>query len=161
MTISTALDATRNGAWSQTSALDLIHSTWPSVIAAFSPNNTRDSVVRGLSTTYTDDEIKKRREAGIIALTQRPDGTIHTPPGGGVTSSRQSAKVSREATRIRRLCREIEAQIDAMLSPKLASGELTPPVSLQLDQRGSDTFAVIDGGRGEISLLGWLGVPPL
>jgi hypothetical protein len=145
-----------HGAWSMTSLLDLIHSTWPDVIAPYTAK-----LVQGLGQTHTDAEIALLRKAGILTLTQRPDGTVHLPPGGGVTSSRQSGKVARDAARIKRHCGEIEAEIKRALLPELASGELSPPVSVRLEQRGVRTFAILDNGRGEIDLYGCLSVPPL
>lgn len=43
----------------------------------------------------------------------------------------------------------------------LASGELSSPVTLRLEQRGADTFAVVDGDRGEFNLARRLLVSPL
>jgi len=157
-----------HGAWSQTSLLDLIHATWPDVIAFSSPNrapggptNASGMKVLGLRHNYADDEVETLRRAGINVLTQRPDGTIHVGPGGGVTTSGKSGKVAREVATIKELCNRVERDLKAMLAPILASGELTPSVTLRLEQRGADTFAVVNGNRGEFDLGRRLFVPPL
>ena len=150
-----------HGAWSQTSLLDLIHAQWPHVIAPYSPSPTPGPEITGLSRIYTDSDVEILRKAGINAITQRPDGTIHVPPGGGVTSDRTSGKVAREVADINGLCRKLEANIETAIVPRLISGELQPPVVVQLEQRDTKTFAVLDGGRGEYELHGFLQVPPL
>ncbi|KRB49790.1 hypothetical protein ASE04_14350 [Rhizobium sp. Root708] len=157
-----------HGAWSQIGLLDLIHAIWPDVIASNSPNRAPDSStstpglrILGLRHNYTDDEVEMLRKAGINALTQRPDGTIHVGPGGGVTTDGKSGKVSREVTTIKGLCERVERDLKDLLAPMLASGELSSPVTLQLQQRGADTFAVVDGNRGEFDLGRRLFVPPL
>ncbi len=153
-----------HGAWSLTGLLDLIHATWPQVIASSSPGVSTDASgmkVLGLTHNYTDAEVETLRKAGINALTQRPDGTIHVGPGGGVTTNGKSGKVAREVAAIKGLCNRVERDLRATLAPMLASGALAPPVTLRLEQRGPDTFAVIDSSRGEFDLRRQLYVPPL
>ena len=157
-----------HSAWSQTSLLDLTHATWPDVIASSSPNtapggptNAPGMKILGLRHNYTDDEVETLRKAGINALTQRPDGTIHAGPGGGVTTSGKSGKVAREVATIKDLCNRVERELKAMLALMLASGDFTPPVTLRLEQRAANTFAVVNGNRGEFDLGRRLFVPPL
>ena len=65
-----------------------------------------------------------------------------------MTTDGKSAGVSRQLAGIKSLCNSI-------------SGQLTPPVLLRLEHRGSDTFAVIDGETVEFNLNRQLYVPPL
>jgi hypothetical protein len=144
-----------HGAWSQTILLDLIHATWPQLIASCSPDGSANALgmkILGLAHNYTDAEVDTLRKAGINALTQRPDGTIHVGPGGGVTTSGKSGKVAREVAAIKAQCNQVESELKGKLAPMLASGAVTPPVTLRLEQRGTDTFAVVDAGRGEFNL---------
>ena len=67
-----------HGVWSQTGLLDLIHATWPHVIAANSPNSALSvptgapgTKVVGLRHNYTDAEIATLRKAGITVIGQR------------------------------------------------------------------------------------------
>lgn len=153
-----------HGAWSLTSLLDLIHATWPHVIASSSPVGSSEPSgmkVLGLRHNYNDSEVETLRKAGINAITQRPDGTIHVGPGGGVTTNGKSGKVAREVAAIKSLCDRLERDLRAALAPMLASGALAVPVTLRLEQRGPDTFVVIDGSRGEFNLDRQLFVPPL
>lgn len=153
-----------HGAWSLTSLLDLIHATWPRVIASSSLVGSAEASgmkILGLAHNYTDAGVEMLRKAGINALTQRPDGMIHVGPGGGVTTNGKSGKVAREVAAIKGLCDRLERDLRATLSPMLASGALAPPVTLRLQQRGPDTFAVIDGSREEFDLRRQLYVPPL
>lgn len=157
-----------HGAWSQTSLLDLIHKMWPHLIASSSPND-RAGVsavpssmkVLGLRHKYTDAEVEKLRKVGINALTQRPDGTIHIGPGGGFTCNGKSGKVALDVANIKRLCDRVENDLTTLLTPMLAAGDLIPPVTLHLEQRDADTFAVVDHGRGEFDLGKRLFVPNL
>ncbi|MBN9661519.1 MAG: hypothetical protein J0H49_25210 [Acidobacteria bacterium] len=153
-----------HGAWSQTSLLDLVHTTWPRLIASSSvggSTNPPGMKVIALQNNNTDLEIETLRKAGINSLTQRPDGTIHVGPGGGVTTSGKSGKVALEVTKIKRLCSQTEDALKVKLAPMLASGALTPPVTLCLVQMGTEAFAVIDGGRIKFKLGDDLFVPPL
>lgn len=157
-----------HGTWSKTGLLDLVHETWPHVIASSSlnhgqsdPTNFTSMKIIGLAHNYTDEDVEKLRKAGINALTQRPDGTIHLGPGGGVTTNGKSGVVAREVTAIKRLCDEVERGLHHMLSPMLASGELVAPITLRLEQRGVKMFAVLDGDRGELDLGQRLYVPPI
>ena len=157
-----------HGSWSLTGLLDLIHVTWPDVIASSSlnraPGGRTDSPsieILGLRHNYTDDDVAKLRKAGINAITKRPDGTIHVGPGGGVTLNGKSGKVAHEVAAIKGLCDRMERELKATLAPMLASGELMAQVTLRLEQRGTDTFAVVDGNRGEFDLQRRLFVPPL
>ena len=150
-----------HGVRSQTSLLDLIHATWPDVIASSSPNNASGMTILGLRHNYTDAEVETLRKAGINALTQRPDGTIHVGPGGGVTTNGKSGKVAREVADIKGLCDRLERDLKQRLAPMLATGGLSPPITLDLEQRSTETFAVVDGSRGEFDLGQQLFVPPL
>jgi hypothetical protein len=150
-----------HGAWSQTILLDLIHATWPNVIGSYSPNKASRMPVLGQSHNYTDAEVEKLRKVGVNTLTQRPDGTIHVSPGGGVTTSGKSGKVAREVVTIKGLCNRVERELRQMIAPMIASGQLSPPLVLKLEQRAAEQFAVLDGDRGEFDLGGRLRVPPL
>ncbi len=153
-----------HGAWSLTSLLDLIHATWPQLIAPSSPGSSNDASgmkVIGLTHAYTDAEVETLRKAGINALTQRSDGTIHVGPGGGVTTNGKSGKVAREVAAIKGSCNRLESELRATLASMLASGALARPVTVHLAQRGHETFAVIDGNRGDFDIHRQLNVPPL
>jgi len=100
-----------HGAWSQTVPLDLIHATWPDVIASDSLNNTTGIEVLGLNVSYADAEVATLRMEGINALTQRPDGTIHIGPGGGVTLGGKSEKVAHGVAKIKGLCDQVEREL--------------------------------------------------
>jgi hypothetical protein len=152
-----------HGAWSQTVLLDLIHATWPDVIASSSLNNTAGMIILGLSRNYTDAEVAALRKEGVNALTQRPDGTIHFGPGGGVTMKKGgSFAVAHEVTEIKGLCDRVERDLRPMIEDLIAKGELSAPVTVRLEQRGAlETFAVADEGKGEFDLGGRLLVPPL
>lgn len=150
-----------HGAWSQTALLDLIHATWPNVIASSSPNIMSGMPILGLRRNFTDAEVETLRKAGVNALTQRPDGTVHAGPGGGVTTSAKSGKVALEVAEIKGRCSQVERELTQMLAPMIASGQLVPPIVLKLEQCATGPFAVIDGHRGEFDLGGKLRVPPL
>lgn len=150
-----------HGAWSKTSLLDLIHATWPHVIASSSLNEVPGMKILGLRHNYADDEVETLRKARINVLTRRPDGTIHAGPGGGVTTNGKSGKVAREVANIKGLCNQVEGNLKAWLALMLASGELSAPITVRLEQRGTDTFAVVDGNRVEFDLERLLFVPPL
>ena len=160
-----SLGCFKHGEWSRTSLLDLIHATWPDVIRSSSLGGSSSAPgmqILGLAQSYTDAEVKKLRNAGINVITQRPDRTIHVSPGGGVTSIGTSVKVARELAAIKRICSQLERALEVDLASRLASGSLAPPVTVRLEQRATETFAVADGGGGiEFSLDRQLFVPPL
>ncbi len=157
-----------HGAWSQTALLDLIHEHWPDTIASSSPDRGSEDPsgspqykILGLHRNFTDAQLETLRKANVNVLTQRPDGTVHAGPGGGVTASGKSGKVAHQVTTIKALCDRVERELRETLEAMFSDGELTPPVTLHLEQRGAETFAVVDGGRGEFDLGRRLFVPPL
>jgi hypothetical protein len=143
--------------WTRKGLLDIIHGTWPTLLATATPH---DAPVQ-LGFNPSDVEIRKLRRARINPITQRPDGTVHASPGGGAMSDGTSARVAADVIQVSGLCRQLERKLEGQLTPMIASGELTPPVHLHLVQRGNDTYAVIDGAQTEFKLGPTLIVPPL
>lgn len=150
-----SLGCYHHGDWSKTVALDNIHANWPDVLGSHAIKGVQ------LTQTYTDEEIERLRRAGINALTQRPDGTFHVGPGGGITTAKTSTRVSLDLTKIRRLCNELHRSLTAEIEKLVASGSLREPVTIRLEQRQAQTFAVVNDGRGEFDLGRQLFVPLL
>ena len=121
----------------------MIYATWPNVIASDSLNNMSGIQVLGLRHNYTDAEVETLRRAAVNTLTQRPDGTVHVGPGGGVATSVKSGKVALEVAKIKGRCNEVERELTQMLALMIASGQLLPPIVLKLEQRATGTFAAI------------------
>ena len=139
----------------------MIHATWPQLIAGSFPNSVPGSNIIRLAQNYSDDEVKKLRRAGINTLTQRPDGTIHIGPGGGVAIDGGSAKVSREMTGIVQLIRQIQQDLEPKILAQVQTGNLAKPVTVGLEQVGSKTYAMLNNGHVRIDLHGQLSVSPL
>ena len=150
-----SLGCYHHGDWSKTVALDIIHANWPDVLERHSLKDAR------LAQTTTDEDVKKLRKAGINALTQRPDGTSHMGPGGGVTTAKTSVRVAREMVAIRRLCNNIEHSLTAEIQSLIAAGNLGVPVSARLEQRQDQTYAIMGDGQHEADLNQQLVVPPI
>lgn len=150
-----SLGCYHHGDWSRTVALDIIHTNWPDVLEPYAIKNVQ------LTQTYTDEEIERMRKAGINVLTQRPDGTVHVGPGGGVTTAKTSGQVARDMAAIRRLCNKLERSLTADINSLIAAGTLSAPVSVKLEQRQDRTYAVVGGGQYQSDLNQQLLVPPL
>lgn len=146
-----------HGAWNQQSLLDLAHSNWPILLASAVPKDTQAQ----MSFSPTDTDIKELRKYGINTFTQRPDGTVHFSPGGGATADKGSARVAQCVTQIKSLCNKWERIIRGEIAKLRGSGELLVPVTLRLDQRGSEAFIVGSGDIPKFKLGQSLIVPPL
>ena len=87
-----------HGAWSKQGLLDVMHESFPELTSS----NTLKGLAMeptGQSHHYSDDDVKKLRDAGVNVVTQRPDGTIMIGPGGGVTLSKERGKKSSKVER--------------------------------------------------------------
>ncbi len=95
-----------HGAWSQQALLDVIHANWPDLLAPFVING-----VSGLQSNVTDARLAKLRKSQINCFTQRPDGTVHGQPGGGVTTAGNSLNSTSMLNDLRRTCDDLESQV--------------------------------------------------
>lgn len=125
-------------AWHQQSLLDVAYSNWPILFASVVPNDAQMQ----LSYSPTDADIKKLRKHYINTLTKRPEGTVTFSLGGGLASDNGSAMVTRDINGIKRLCIKWERIVNEEIAKLKESGELSAPVTLRLDQRGSEAFVV-------------------
>lgn len=78
-----------------------------------------------------------------------------------MTTDGKSVDVSRQLAGIKSLCNSIERGLKDEVQKMLGSGQLTPPVLLCLEHRGSETFVVIDSETVEFNLNRQLSAPPL
>jgi hypothetical protein len=127
--------------WSKQELLEIIHNNWPASIAS--------STLRGsaLEWNATDEEIKKLRAAGVNVITQRADGTIHAPPGGGIATDGTGMAVMNDVTSFRRLCSRLERLVGQKLPELLQEADrmgvkMTPPHRFHLKIEAGRTRAV-------------------
>ena len=144
-----------HGEWSRSELLDKVHANWPDTISTYS--------MRGVESihTYTDGEHQKLRNAQINTPTQRPDGTVHTSPGGGITLAGTSIKDEMHLNGAKTLCSNLENQIKTQAAKILATINVEPPVQVRLLFDDGAAYADIDGGRAVIDLSECLALPPL
>ncbi|MBF6570925.1 MAG: hypothetical protein IVW54_18835 [Candidatus Binataceae bacterium] len=135
-----------HGNWSKQQLLDIIHDNWPASISR--------STLRGVGLEWqpTDDDVRKLRAAGVTVITQRPDGTIHFPPGGGVATDRTSMSVVNRVIGWRTLCSRLEEEttrkLDDLLQEATRLGvELRPPLRFHLKISGGKTRAVEEASQ--------------
>lgn len=149
-------------AWSEQGLLDVIHATWPQLMRSSMLNADSDSNVVGLSAQYSDADHAKLRAAGVNVITQRPDGSIHMPPGGGVTTAKTGMKVAREVIQILDFIQRLESEVADAFAPLIANSTVAPDAIVVLEWRGDETFAVtVPPGAVEIDLNRQLSVPAL
>lgn len=143
-----------HGNWSKKTLLDIVHSNWPDAISVYS--------IRGaqLTVQYTDKEHEHLRNAGINVFTTRPDGIIHTGPGGGITLAGTSIKDTLDLNRINRLCYALKSAAHRAVDQIVSSAKLTLPVYLKLRFRHDVAYIDIDG-KCEIKITPTITVPPL
>lgn len=132
-----------HGEWSRATLLDVIHENWPDTIAGYSVDGVK------LAHSYTDDEHEKLRRADINVATQRPDGTIHMGPGGGITLAGTSIRDMRDLMSARQICSELESAVVVEVRKLVDEGKLAAPVRLEL--RFVDRGAYIDVDGGEVT----------
>ena len=95
----------------------------------------------------SDEDIKKLRAAGVNAITQRADGTIHVPPGGGIATDGTGVAVMNDVISLRRLCDHFEQLANQKLPDLLQEADrqcvkMTPPFRFHLKMEAGRTLAV-------------------
>ena len=147
----------KHNEWERRDLLDVIHATWPDLLASAVPGD----AAQPFAFNPSDVDIKILRKAAINPITQRPDGTPHATPGGGSALDGTSARAVAFATKTKRLCNQWERKIKPQVSAMLTSGTLVGPVTLHLEHRGADTFVVGQNDMPQFKLGPSLSVPPL
>jgi hypothetical protein len=144
-------------AWSKQGLLDIIQMNWQQLIK---PHNLKDGhrmKVVGLRHNYTDEEVEKLRKAGINAITQGADGSIHTGLGGGITANGKSLSVTRDLIAIEKHVKDLQKDVIEDLMREGAPID----TELRIEWRGDVPFAVTIPPGLEINLGGCLSFPPL
>lgn len=144
-----------HGEWSKTTLMDVVHQNWPNTISEYA----LDAVE--LACSFTEDEHERLRREGINVVTQRPDGTIHIGPGGGITSAGTSVVDMRDLMSARRLCSELESTVETEVKKLVQKGKLTAPVRLQLRFVDSGAYVDVLGHQGKFEVSECITVPPL
>lgn len=138
-----------HGSWSKEELLDVIHSNWPETIAGY-------SLEGELEQHITDQEHANLLGSGINVLTQRPDGVIHVPPGGGVALDGSSLSVSQKLISIRRELTTLETQVKTTVRRISESQPIQQPVHMRMVGRNGRAFLDSDCGRISIALPPWV-----
>ena len=97
--------------WPRQELLEIIYQNWPHSIGDYQLKDSPAGMVVGLEDSRTDEEIAQLRKAGINVPTQRQDGTIHLPVGGGAASDKTSMIAAHELNRLIRQCGDLETTI--------------------------------------------------
>jgi hypothetical protein len=101
--------------WSRQELLDITHANWPDILDVYKFREPSDGSLKiaGLTQHYTDEDIEDKHRHGINVVTQRSDGSIHFPPGGGVTAAKgiNSARVSRATDQVILTCEQLEREV--------------------------------------------------
>lgn len=145
----------RHGEWSKAQLLDVIHESWPETISGYSIDGV------SLAHSYTDDEHEQLREADINAITQRPDGTIHMGPGGGVTLAGTSVKDMLDLMKARKFCSQLESSVAVEVGKMVDEGKMAAPVRLELRFMDGGAYVDVGGGAGTIDVSEQITVPVL
>ena len=144
-----------HGEWSRAELLDVIHESWPETISGYSIDGV------DLAHSYTDDEHEQLRRADINVVTQRPDGTIHMGPGGGVTLAGSSIMDMRGLMNARQLCSQLESSVADEVRKMVDEGEMTAPVRLELKFVDRGAYVDVDSGAGTFDVSEHVTVPAL
>lgn len=144
-----------HGDWSKATLLDVIHENWPDTISGYS----LDGLM--LAHSYTDDEHDRLRRAEINVVTQRPDGTIHMGPGGGITLAGTSIRDMRDLMSARQFCSKLESAVVEEVRKLLDEGKLTTPVRLELKFVDRDAHIDVDGSGVAFDVSELITVPAL
>ena len=130
----------KHGSWSEQALLDLVYENWPELLERYA---VKDAIA--LRHSYTSDDLARLRKAQINTPTQRPDGTIHFSPGGGVTTSGTSLLASMRLIDLGNVCESLERQVRVTISEMVTNGEIQKPEELKIEKlagyvcvRGSD-----------------------
>lgn len=149
----------KHGDWAERHLLDIIHENWPHIISTSAINDPSGRAlgfgklpVVKLSREYTTEEISILRKANINVPTTRADGTVHFGPGGGISGDGTSIEASMRALNIIADCRLAEREVRSLLAKRHGLTKHNGPLTVRLEQRGIDTFAVPDDGSPAIDL---------
>ena len=100
------INVMEHGDWSRQKIIEIIHSNWPEAFAKY-----RLPGVLGLSTKFSDEDVRKLRKAGITVLTEPEQGAVYAPIGGGYALSGDSIDALRTADGYARWIRELEEYV--------------------------------------------------
>lgn len=148
-------------AWSKQALLDVIQANWPQLIAPYALKGGQHMTVLGLRRNYTEAEAAQLRKNNINVLQQRPDGTIHLGPGGGMSTNGKSMSATTDAIKLEKHVNELQAQVIAALEAKVAAAGLPSDTLIRLEWRGDVPFAVTVPAGCELDLSNQLVIPPL
>ena len=144
-----------HGEWSKATLLDVVHENWPETISGYS----LDGIMA--AHPYTEDEHEQLRRADINVVTQRPDGTIHMGPGGGITLAGTSIKDMRDLMSARQFCSDLESTVAVEVRKLVDEGTLTAPVRLKLRFVDRGAYIDADGDEGMFDVSEYITVPVL
>jgi hypothetical protein len=148
-------------AWSKQALLDVIQANWPQLIAPYAVRDSEHITVLGLRHNYTEAEAAQLRKNNINVLQQRPNGTIHFGPGGGMGTNGKSLSATTDAIRLEKHVKELQAQAIATLKAKVATTGLPADTLIRVEWRGDVPFAVSVPAGCELDLSKRLAIPPL
>ena len=95
-----------HGSWYQQEMLEILHQNWP-----WSIEFARAKEVTDVEHQFSDDEIRRLRDAHVTTLLKVADGAVYVEPGMGTTGDGTSVVDQMYADRVRRTARHIESQI--------------------------------------------------
>jgi len=144
-----------HGEWSRATLLDVIHENWPDTISGYSLDGVK------LAHSYTDDEHEELRRADINVVTQRPDGTIHMGPGGGVTLAGTSIRDMHDLMSVRQLCSKLESTVADEVRKIVDEGKLEAPARLELRFVDWGAYINVDGVTVAFDVSKHITVPEL
>lgn len=71
----------KHGSWAKKDLIEILNRNWPALTGG-----SKLKGVLGLETSYTEDEVKKLRAAGVNVVSQLSDGAIIAGLGGGIAT---------------------------------------------------------------------------
>lgn len=109
--------------WSRQELVDILHDNWPASIEHAALKSPAGLQIVGVEQTHSDEDYARLRKAGINLLTQRADGTVHMPIGGGMSSSGINSLVVRECSRLQLQCRQVDDELKRQVNLLVAQGK--------------------------------------
>lgn len=97
-----------HSSFSKQELIKVVHKNWPAILEPY-----RLKGALGLAQSYSDEDVRKLRLAGIQPLIEVEPGIVYYPLGGGLTSAGTSTKAQLQCMQWLRVIRELESWMRA------------------------------------------------
>lgn len=127
--------------WTNAELLEIVHRNWPQSIEHMRQNFPAGQQPAAGERNVPAGVLKQLRKRHVNVFTQRSDGAVHMPIGGGVSASGADCFVSKERDRIWFWCRWFDNELKQQVEQWSERGGVVRPMPNSASGRKSPTGA--------------------